>query len=132
MTTFFKQFCSSVDKCFSIIIEDDGRVAYAYLLKDKELIGDVWLYNQAPSPKKVDWQKGKMPFLNPEEFIISDYKLKPIMNESEVRIDWIFNLNKIRAYIHIHNECIALLEEGAKPGWSRIVVKNGPLAKIMQ
>jgi hypothetical protein len=28
---------------FSVVVEDDGRVAYAYLMHGDAIIGDVWL-----------------------------------------------------------------------------------------
>ena len=31
---------------YSAIFEDDGRVAYAYLLHDGHIIADVWLQDQ--------------------------------------------------------------------------------------
>ena len=31
----------------SVVLEDDGRVAYAYLLEKDTIVSDVWLYNVA-------------------------------------------------------------------------------------
>ncbi len=53
----------------SLIVEDDGRVAYAYLLDGKQMIADVWLYNVAPTPDHQDWKdRSQMPFLNPRDY----------------------------------------------------------------
>jgi len=49
MNTFFKQICWNLNNKSSIII-DDNRVSYAYLLYDKNIIGDVWLYNRVATP----------------------------------------------------------------------------------
>jgi hypothetical protein len=27
------------------VFEDDGRVAYAYLVLDEQVVADVWIYN---------------------------------------------------------------------------------------
>ena len=32
---------------YSAVFEDDGKVAYAYLLDDGRIVADVWLYNRA-------------------------------------------------------------------------------------
>ena len=72
MTNFYDQFYC--DKCneYSIVIDDDGRVCYAYLLSNKKIIGDVWLYNKSQAPMHTDWNnKNEMPFLNPIEFVLS-------------------------------------------------------------
>lgn len=49
-----------VDKEHFLIIEDNGRVAYAYLLKNEKIIGDVWLYNRCVSPKKNWMEEGRI------------------------------------------------------------------------
>ena len=46
----------SPDPRYSVVIEDDGRVAYAYLLHDDEIVGDVWLYNHGPAPAEPEWR----------------------------------------------------------------------------
>jgi hypothetical protein len=38
-----------------VVLEDDGRVAYAYLLERDAIVADVWLYNIGEDP--VDWQR---------------------------------------------------------------------------
>lgn len=40
---------------WTVVVEDDDRVAYAYLLHEGRIVGDVWLYNrsvrcEAPRP----------------------------------------------------------------------------------
>ena len=42
---FLRKFVSE-DGEFALMIEDDGKVGYAYLLDaDGHICGDVWLYN---------------------------------------------------------------------------------------
>ncbi len=36
---------TSLDPRYSAVFEDDGEVAYGYLLLDGAIISDVWLYN---------------------------------------------------------------------------------------
>ena len=41
---------------FTLTVDDDGKVAYAYLKKEKKILGDVWLYNRCPAPDEKEWQ----------------------------------------------------------------------------
>jgi len=132
MSEFFLQLFCDLNESYSLIIEDDGQVTYAYLLKDEEIIGDVWLYNQKESPLQVDWRDvEKMPFLNPKEFIKEN--ISPIINENEIKLDWhvLNNGETVKEVdIFINEKLIAKLAPGYKPGWSKTVVKSGPLANI--
>ena len=51
---------------YSVVFDDDGRVAYAYLLNHQgNIISDVWLYNQCKTPKEPEWKtSNNMPFAN--------------------------------------------------------------------
>ncbi|MBC8045942.1 MAG: hypothetical protein H7Y00_04055 [Fimbriimonadaceae bacterium] len=132
MSEFFDQFFFDKAPIYSIIIEDDGRVAYAYLLKNGDIVSDVWLYNQLEAPINSEWKKSDMPFLNPQKFL-QDVSILPILDLNEVNIKWINSeFNKLLfADIYIREKFIARLKEGLKPGWSAIVKLDGPLAKIM-
>lgn len=93
MTQFYTQLFS--DQCheFSVIIEDDGRVCYAYLLLRQEIIGDVWLYNQSATPIQTAWNREDMPFLNPVEYIKEELGIPPITSEKEIKAIWSFFLH---------------------------------------
>jgi hypothetical protein len=46
-----------------VIVEDDGRTAYAYLLARGVVVSSVWLYNVAEAPVLADWSlEAKFPF----------------------------------------------------------------------
>jgi hypothetical protein len=51
---------------WQVIVEDDDRVAYAYLVRDGRIVTDVWLYNRMPAPQRPPWHEPGpvMPFLN--------------------------------------------------------------------
>ena len=55
---------------YSVIFDDDGRVAYAYLLApDEHIVSDVWLYNRCESPLQPEWpDQEKIPFANPASY----------------------------------------------------------------
>lgn len=124
---FQYQATCGLDRNYGVRIEDDGRVAYAYFLEWDEVNGDVWLYNVAEIPTDSNWAKQQMPYLNTAEYIAEN--IAPIKDESEIRCEW--NETKdgiIEVDILIRGKFIAQLTAGAKPGWSTVVKKDGPLA----
>ena len=129
MSEFYKQeFCEANQK-YSVIIEDDDRVAYAYLLCEREIIGDVWLYNKISTPATANWKDfNEIPFLNPKEFEYE--KIAPILINDKLDIEWELTpeMDLLRAKIYIRLKLIAILAPNFKPGWSCIVTKDGPLA----
>jgi hypothetical protein len=129
MSTFTTQISCEFDHHYSVMIKDDGRVAYAYLYEGEDIIGDVWLYNQQQAPATSFWLAEDMPFLNPTEYLAKD---KPIAAESEVRCEWTENPNDglIEVGIFIRDKFIAAISAGSKPGWSVLVAKDGPLACV--
>ncbi|TDQ09202.1 hypothetical protein [Pedobacter metabolipauper] len=131
MTEFYNQFFCEDNPQYSVTIEDDGKVAYAYLFKDSGIIGDIWLYNQDPTPEITSWNKHDMPFLNPKEYI--KYNIEPIISVNEINLSWsILENNDIdEVLIYINNKLIAKLTPGSTPGWSTCVLKNGPLAMVL-
>lgn len=133
MSEFFLQLYCDSNSSYSLIIEDDGRVAYAYLMNNEAMIGDVWLYNQESSPLVVNWEnKNEMPFLNPLSFV--NINLPPIENDNEISLNWIFldddDLQSVEIYIK--GTLVAKVSPGSFPGWSTVVTKDGVLAKILK
>lgn len=132
---FYYQFISDHCSQYSIIIEEDGKVCYAYLLFEKNIIGDVWLYNQEPTPTDVPWRsKENMPFLNPMGFAKETNEIPTIEDESEVRIEWKFLNGECsfgQADILVRGKLVAVLKENSKPGWSLNAKNDGPLARVL-
>jgi len=134
MSKFLTKLFSVINPFHSLIIEDDGRVCYAYLFGDEEIIGDVWLYNQREPPNKAKWDRRTIRFLNPSEFLIDNLSISPIKYYSEVDAEWDLSpdnqfLNEVN--IFIRGNLVAKLKPYAKPGWSTMVKKDGPLAKVL-
>ncbi|WP_374951629.1 hypothetical protein [Mucilaginibacter sp.] len=65
MSVFSAQYYCEFDRFFSVKIEDDGRVAYAYLMQGNDEVADVWLYNLAAAPVASFWNEADKPFVNP-------------------------------------------------------------------
>lgn len=131
MMDFLHKFICQDNEEYSVVIEDDELVAYAYLLNGEIIVGDIWLYNQAPTPVNTIWNEEDMPFLNPSEFV--KHNIEPITDKNEISLKWVLKIDMEVDYvlIEIRKELIAKLSEGANPGWSNCVIKDGPLAKVL-
>jgi hypothetical protein len=121
---------TSQDQLYCIIIEDDGDVGYAYLLNaERKIVSDVWLYNRAPTPEGHDWETDpdNAPFLNSERFLrVGDFLLPH--DADDFSVQW----NGVEALVFVRNQLIAMLADGAKPGWSSRVSHDGPLARVLR
>lgn len=127
--TYLKKFVYRLKPEYSILIEDDGKVCYAYLYINNKIVGDVWLYNKIESPIVAEWQSpDNLPFLNPIEFIKDN--IKSFNDETDVIVDW-NSESKVFAMIYISTRLIAKLTEGDFPGNSTLVIKDGPLARVL-
>jgi hypothetical protein len=113
----------------AVVLEDDGRVAYAYLLVAKKIVTEVWLYNVAESPAVPEWRdRSKLPFLNPKAYCRSDKTLPRIGDCVSVRCVW----HADRVELVLDDVLAARLAEGTKPGWSLLASKRGPLAMPLE
>lgn len=108
-----------------VVIEDDGRVAYAYLFVGGRIVGDVWLYNVGDAPTAIDWKdRASMPFKNPAKYC-KGVEMRRLGEKGVVRSEW----TNVGVRIFVDDDEWARMEEGAKPGWSRNARVAGPLAK---
>src|SRR6516225_6910523 len=99
---------------FAVVVDDDDRVAYAYLLMDEKIVGDVWLYNRQPAQtREQEWKdRAKLPFLNPRDFIL-DIDVSPITEETPLRIAWVKSGSALRRVeLFRDNELLAILAPG--------------------
>lgn len=112
----------------ALVLEDDGRVAYAYLLEHEDVVGDVWLYNVNDAPVSEDWHsQSEMPFLNPMSYC-SDEKASRLAMGSSITCVWCDE----GVDVTIDGTFMARLCRGTKPGWSRYAIRPGPLAKPLR
>jgi len=108
----------------AVVLDDDDRVAYAYLIEDDQIVGDVWLYNVLEPPETVNWEDtSAMPFLNPRDLCKSE-KARRLTSQSSVQCAWFDTGVEVR----VDGVLWARLERGSKPGWSRLAARPGPLA----
>ena len=115
----------------TLILDDDGKTGYAYLLDaEGKIVADCWLYNRGAAPLENEWNTPKnMPFANSIGYIKPEYAdgFGPIHNEDELHIDW----SQRGVDILVRGQLFARVIVDAKPGWSRLVAKDGPLALVL-
>jgi len=113
------------DSGMSVAIEDDGRVAYAYLKQHGKIVADVWLYNVVPTPNEITWTDPvQMPFLNPRRYC-AQAEFQRIEPDTDVTCTLVSEHVEVR----VEGQLIARLRPGIRPGWSRLARISGPLAE---
>lgn len=117
----------SYDPAWDVFVEDDGRTGYAYLRHRSKIVGDVWLYNRAPTPAHVDWSdRGDLPYPNRRE-LGDDLDVPPPSMPTDLSAYW-FHDDIVYAGVFVRGELFGILGEGRCPGWSRLARRPGPLA----
>lgn len=128
LTNFPKTMIKSVGGRFDVLVEDDGRVAYAYLRNGGEIVSDVWLYNRCASPAKPEWSdRTKAPFLNPAKYARDIVPPKVISDDS-----WSVRDSGDGFDVIIEGIVWARLKNGVKPGWCIAAKIDGPLAGVLE
>jgi len=133
MDDYFEQFFSPESDDFSVVIENDGKVCYTYLLKQEQITADVWLFNNGETPVTVDWQdRTALPFKNPLEYI-AGWPMLIISNDSDVDVKWLYDDNQVfnRVGIFIDGRLAAVMKEHSTPGWSINAGIDNPLARAL-
>ncbi len=122
----------SDDPRYSAVFEDDGEVAYGYMLIDKKIVSDVWLYNSGETPVVSPWLDGPeaMPFLNPGDFVATT-SFPPVRDSSEIAFNWIYRGDRTPFAVEfwIRGKLHAWVTTESTPGWCVLAIKDGPLAR---
>lgn len=115
---------------FTVIFEDDGRVAYGYLLDAGSICADAWLYNVQDCPEQPEWHDpSNAPFLNPCSFAQPmDFERPSATSDIVFVWDTSDPEGSSAVNISIRGRLIGRLAPGTKPGWARLAAKDGPLA----
>jgi hypothetical protein len=118
---------------FTARIEDDGSVAYAYLVdEDDNIVSDVWLYNCGSPPETPEWQlpdaRSLMPFRNSKAYV-KDIAFQPISDEDVVSCRFIRDGDRLQSVeIFLRGELHARLAPGRKPGECVLAAIANPIA----
>ena len=122
----------SLGRNYSAVFEDDGKVAYAYLLEDDKIVADVWLYNRIATPDQPEWRdRSKAPFANPKGFASAE-QFAAVCDENEVEFELSrASAGQIAVRVLIRGEYHAALVPGRKPGWCKLALRDGPLASVL-
>lgn len=104
-------------------------MCYAYLRSEEgTTTSDVWLYNRSETPELPDWkQRAAMPFRNPVAYVAA-WSPPTDLSSADARVHWIDSADGFAAEVWLWGELFALLRPGAKPGWSKLAVREGRLA----
>lgn len=118
---------------YRLTFEDDGKVAYAYLKRDSNIVGDVWLYNRCAAPQAAEWMdRSKIPFANPIAFIVEGGRVIREVRAEDVNVNWEYENESPVAYVYVFEDLYGVVGDGDKPGYARYAVKDGPLARVME
>ena len=121
------------DNQTSVTIESGTKTVYAYYLSEGGIKGDLWLFNLAPANNPQWNAPDGLPFMNKGEYI--NQKLHDEVTANFDINNFIVNWEKQpdliapAALIYYNTILIGKIGEGDKPGYSTLVVKDGPLAK---
>lgn len=118
----------------SVVVEDNGRVCYAYFrAPDGQIVGDVWLYNRCEAPEELEWGRktGGAPYANARDYIVSPMNFALPTGKHEVSARWLLIDGELIAEILVGDLVIGRLGAGHKPGWARAAAKNGRFAQVM-
>lgn len=120
---------------YLLTIEDDGKVAYAYL-KEKAagtIVGDVWLYNRCPSPADPEWSDpANAPFANPQAYVSSEARVLEEVGDCNFIVDWEGAETDVVAYIYLFGDLLAVVGVGDRPGYARLATTSNRLARVME
>ena len=131
-STIYVQICNETDQDYSVIIDEDNSTVYGYLMRDEEIVSDVWLYNIGKSPDFVEWDDPElMPFPSPTGLSRPDSEIVRIVDSSLIKVEWgRSKLNIVQASIYYANILLAILFEGGFPGTSINAMCDSRLANV--
>lgn len=125
---FWGAYTCPNNESYAVVVEDDGRVAYAYLLRDKEFVTHAWLFNSAPESQMAERDAFAPPY-NPESNIKEDMPgMASIQDSSEVSIQWSLE-SPVTASVFIRDIKYAILVEGVKPSYSIFIKEDNRCGK---
>jgi hypothetical protein len=116
---------------FSAVFDDNGKVAYAFLLYQEQIVTDVWLYNVAPTPE--EFGHDQPPHLNIKGYA-KDETYPRIEREDEIEFRFITpnGLRSLCVELYLRGELFAKLVPDQVPGWSKMAAEDSDLARALK
>ena len=104
---------------YSAVFEDDGEVAYGYLLIDGRIVSDVWLYNRDEAPGTSPWKDGPQG------------RFLPVEDAEDVSFVWTYGPGQVPTAVEfwIRGRLHARVTPDCRPGWCVLAIEDGPLAR---
>ncbi|WP_225770290.1 hypothetical protein [Inquilinus sp. Marseille-Q2685] len=128
---FLAEFSDDVSG-LRLVIEDDGRVCYGYLISPDGIIGDVWLYNRGAAPSEPEWDNPeRAPFANPAKLSKTNLPYVIPNSSDAFKVHWEKDEGVSMARIYIDEVLGGILAPGDKPGQSAAACADGPLARVI-
>lgn len=132
MTSFIANHESPCGR-YTLTVEVDNKVAYAYLKQDDEIVGDVWLFNRCVAPQRTEWRdRNNLPFANCEGYMSERGHLTTPVHAGDIKVKWEYEAGAPWAYVYVFEELFGVIGVGDKPGYARFAIKDGPLARVME
>ena len=126
------RFNSPDGSCF-LDFEDCGKVAYAYLKRVGEIVGDVWLYNRCEAPVEPEWtNRSLIPFALSRDYLAEGGRMTVRVHAKDVKVDWEQEAAGPVAYVYVFDNLYGVLGVGDKPGYARFATKSSRLAQVME
>lgn len=119
---------------WKVVVDDDDRAVYAYLLKDDEVVGDVWICNRV-RPAEPEWKLPNadelMPFLNPVPYVESEHAGVAEHDPESISVSWSHDGDSVSVQVLDAGKVLARLVPGERPGWCVNAKLSGPLAQVL-
>lgn len=118
---------------WTVVVEEDENVCYAYLLLEGAVVFDAWAYNRTPAPLLASWKPSdrKMPSVNSAEYVNGTGVLDEVQ-PNRLSVSWPIDIDSdpsAEVVVCVDGDPIVWLAFGAKPGWAALAVRDGPLAR---
>jgi hypothetical protein len=118
---------------YTVAFEDDGKVAYAYVKRGGDIVGDVWLYNRIATPEVPEWKdRTKIPFANCKGFMREEGRISRTVSAADVNVDWELENDSPVAYVYIFDDLFGVVGVGDRPGYARFAIKDSRLGRVME
>lgn len=111
-----------------LIVEDNGKVAHAYMCETSgKLLGVVWLWNHGPPPDDFEGVRGE-PVRNPKRYLIAWGDPVPESGD-EIKVNFMIKDGVPDCAIYVRDRLLASVSKGSFPGRNVNVAVENDLAK---